>query len=67
MFRQIWRLDKEGNLISIYQGLRYCLHCEEVKEVVDTVLSKRLDEEDEEDEEDVDSLGFYCTQARPRR
>ena len=67
MHRQIWKLDKEGNLTSIRQGLRYCAHCEEVKEVVDTVLSKRLDEEDEEDEEDVDSLGFYCTQARPRR
>ena len=45
----MWKLDREGNLTSIRQGLRYCAHCEQVKEVVETVLTERVAEEDQID------------------
>ena len=41
MFRQMWKLDKEGNLKSIRQNLHYCRYCGEVKQVVDTLLTER--------------------------
>ena len=40
--RLMWKLDKKGNLASIHEGLVYCAHCEDVKNVVETVLTKRV-------------------------
>ena len=35
----MWKLDKEGNLEQTRQGLRYCPHCKEVKQIVETFLT----------------------------
>ena len=42
MFRQMWKLDKEDNLVSIRQGLYYCPLCKGVKQTVDTALAERV-------------------------
>ena len=43
MYRQTWKLNKEGKF-TIRHGLNYCDadHCEEVKEVVETLLGERV-------------------------
>ena len=42
IYQQTWKLDKEGNLTSIRQVHFYCAHCEDVKQVVETVLTERV-------------------------
>ena len=42
IYRLVWKLDKEGNLESTHEGLVYCAHCEDVKEVFETVLTKKV-------------------------
>ena len=42
MYRQMWKLDKEGNYTSIRQGHAYCNLCKDVKQVVETVLAERV-------------------------
>ena len=42
MYRQMWKLDKEGNFTSIRQALIHCPQCEEVKQIVQTVLTERV-------------------------
>ena len=42
IYRNMWKLDKEGNMTKTCQGLAHCANCEDVKKVVDTVSMKRV-------------------------
>ena len=44
IYRNMWKLDKEGNLTKICQGLAHCSAggCDDVKKIVETVTMKRV-------------------------
>ena len=42
IYQLAWKLDKEGNLVNTRQGLARCRHCDDIKEVVETVLTTRV-------------------------
>ena len=42
IYRNMWKLDKDGNMTKTCQGLAHCANCDDVKKVVETVSMKRV-------------------------